>query len=172
MSRPASPPPPNPSSGEPTGRTTDPHDSGSDGDTGTTSAATPESPACATVLGWTRGDRRFVLIAGGLILALMLVHWARLSWRGAPAVEIERLEPAANRFQFDVNQATWVEWMQLEGIGEALSRRIVNDREQNGPFRSVDDLQRVRGIGPKTLEDLRPWLRCADCPPASDGEGP
>lgn len=160
------PPSPSPSPGsETTGRVTAPRDAGSDGETDA------NSNAATTVFGWTRGDRVFVLGAGGLILALVLVHWVRLTWRGAPVVDIERLEPAANRFQLDVNRATWVEWMQLEGVGETLSRRIVNDRERNGPFRSVDDIQRVRGIGPKTLEKLRPWLQCADCPPASAADG-
>lgn len=120
-----------------------------------------------SVLEWTSGDRQFALVVGGLIFALILLHWGRMAWRGAPAVEIHRIETAANRFQLDINSATWVEWMHLNGVGEALSRRIVDDREQNGPFESIDDVQRVRGIGPKTLEELRPWLHCADCPPDS-----
>jgi competence protein ComEA len=119
------------------------------------------------VLGWTRGDRHFALAAGAIIFILLLGYWGRMTWRAAPAVEIQRLEAEANRFQLEINSATWVEWMQLEGVGEALSRRIVDDREQNGPFESVDDVQRVRGIGPATIETLRPWLRCADCPPPS-----
>jgi competence protein ComEA len=49
-----------------------------------------------------------------------------------------------------------------------LARRIVADREQNGPFRSVDDLARVKGIGPKTLEHLRPWVRLAEESPPSE----
>ncbi|HET6323107.1 MAG TPA: helix-hairpin-helix domain-containing protein, partial [Planctomycetaceae bacterium] len=50
-------------------------------------------------------------------------------------------------------------WGQIQGIGDALARRIVADREENGPFQSVEDLGRVKGIGPKTLEHLRPWVR-------------
>lgn len=47
----------------------------------------------------------------------------------------------------------------LPNIGETLARRIVESREAEGPFAEVDDLQRVRGIGPRTLEQLRPYLR-------------
>lgn len=122
-------------------------------------------------LGWTTRDRWFAISSGVIIVLLLLAHWGRVIGGGAPAVEIERLETAENRFQLDINRATWVEWMQLEGVGETLSRRIVEDREQNGPFASIDDIQRVRGIGPKTLEELRPWLACADCPSAAaDGD--
>jgi competence protein ComEA len=46
----------------------------------------------------------------------------------------------------------------MPGIGEQLSKRIVADREANGPFRDFDDLRRVRGIGPKTLDGMKPYL--------------
>ncbi len=43
----------------------------------------------------------------------------------------------------------------MSGIGEALAKRIVDDREKNGAFSSVDDLTRVSGIGEKKLEGFR-----------------
>jgi competence protein ComEA len=43
----------------------------------------------------------------------------------------------------------------LDGIGKILSARIVEYREVNGPFKSVDDLQNVSGIGPKKLAAIR-----------------
>lgn len=43
----------------------------------------------------------------------------------------------------------------LPGIGPALAARIVADRDAHGPFHTLDDLRRVRGIGPKTVEGLR-----------------
>jgi competence protein ComEA len=52
----------------------------------------------------------------------------------------------------------WPEFVALPEIGELLAKRIVEYREKSGPFSSVDQLQRVRGIGPKTLERLRPFL--------------
>ena len=45
----------------------------------------------------------------------------------------------------------------LPGIGPTLAKRIVETREAE-PFRSVEDLRRVRGIGVKTLEKLRPLV--------------
>jgi competence protein ComEA len=81
-----------------------------------------------------------------------------LSGWGLQPVEVERLPERVYDYRIDINQATWVEWMQLPGVGETLAKRILEYREENGPFQSVDELDDIKGIGPKTLEKLRPWL--------------
>jgi competence ComEA-like helix-hairpin-helix protein len=63
--------------------------------------------------------------------------------------------------RLDVDRATAAEFERLPGIGPALAARIVTDRSSNGPFGTPAGLLRVRGIGPKTLERLRPFLRPA-----------
>lgn len=55
----------------------------------------------------------------------------------------------------NINTAPAAELELLPGIGPALAARIVEDREKKGPFKSVDDLDRVKGIGPETLRKLR-----------------
>lgn len=55
----------------------------------------------------------------------------------------------------DLNSATAAELETLPGIGPATSAAIIDHRERNGPFRQVDDLLDVRGIGPAKLEGLR-----------------
>ncbi len=92
------------------------------------------------------------------VLALLVVRWGELSGWGATPVEIERLAPLELDTRLDLNAATWVELSQLDGVGETLAERIVERREMRGPFESVDDLDAVKGIGPKTLERLRPHL--------------
>ncbi|PSQ63941.1 MAG: hypothetical protein BRD27_00045 [Bacteroidetes bacterium QH_10_64_19] len=57
----------------------------------------------------------------------------------------------------------------LPGIGPALSKRIEAYRSSQHPFQHVDELTRVSGIGPKTLETLRPMVR-VDAP--ADAAGP
>ena len=47
------------------------------------------------------------------------------------------------------------EWELLPGIGPSLARKIVTDRQDNGAFRSFEDLLRVPGFGPATLEKIR-----------------
>ncbi|MCP5000541.1 MAG: helix-hairpin-helix domain-containing protein [Hyphomicrobiales bacterium] len=71
---------------------------------------------------------------------------------------MDRAEPVEIVYQVDINKASWPELAQLPRIGETLARRIVESRETDGPFRDHDDVQRVRGIGPKTLEGIRPYL--------------
>jgi competence protein ComEA len=55
----------------------------------------------------------------------------------------------------DLNRATAAEFEALPGVGPATAAAIVGDRDRNGPFASVDDLDRVPGIGPAKLAALR-----------------
>jgi competence protein ComEA len=55
----------------------------------------------------------------------------------------------------DVNTATAEQLDVLPGVGPATAQAIVAEREAHGPFESVDDLDRVKGIGPSKLEQLR-----------------
>lgn len=58
----------------------------------------------------------------------------------------------------NLNAATAEQLDGLKGIGPSKAQAIVADRERNGPFRSVDDLLRVKGIGRKLLEGIRPYV--------------
>jgi competence protein ComEA len=57
--------------------------------------------------------------------------------------------------KLDLNSATAEELQKLPGIGEVLSRAIVDYREEHGPFRSVEDLLLVPGIGEARLDEIR-----------------
>jgi len=124
--------------------------------------ASPLLPADDVVLQWTSRDRWFLAVLALVIVALLAVQFARLAGWGLKPLEIVRPQDRIYEFRLDVNRASWVEWMQLEGIGETTARTIVADREANGPFKSVDDVLRVKGIGPATLEKMRPWLVCEE----------
>jgi competence protein ComEA len=54
--------------------------------------------------------------------------------------------------KINLNKATAAELSQLKGIGMKYAERIVEFRDKNGPFKQVEDLLKVQGIGPKTLE--------------------
>lgn len=58
--------------------------------------------------------------------------------------------------RLDLNRATAEELQLLPRIGPRLADRILEEREHGGPFRSLRDLTRVRGIGPRTVERLAP----------------
>ncbi|MBV7412146.1 helix-hairpin-helix domain-containing protein [Dermabacteraceae bacterium TAE3-ERU27] len=59
----------------------------------------------------------------------------------------------------DLNSAGEQQLTALPGIGPALAKRIVADREKNGPFRSVASLTRVKGIGKKLAAKLSEHAR-------------
>ncbi|MGQ0635004.1 MAG: ComEA family DNA-binding protein [Planctomycetaceae bacterium] len=106
----------------------------------------------------TRADQAFVGLLLGVALLLMTLHWLSLSDFGRRQVEVDRLPLAEYQYLIDINRATWVEFAQFEGVGETLARRIVEDREQNGPFASIEALLRVKGIGRKKLDAMRRHL--------------
>ncbi|MFN0158385.1 MAG: ComEA family DNA-binding protein [Bacteroidota bacterium] len=58
----------------------------------------------------------------------------------------------------NINTATKAQLMQLPGIGEQYAERIIIHREDFGLFASVDDLRKVKGIGKKRLEKMRPFI--------------
>ena len=55
----------------------------------------------------------------------------------------------------NLNAATKTELMMLPGIGEAMAERILLYREEKGPFKSVNGLKNVKGIGEKKFEKLK-----------------
>jgi competence protein ComEA len=57
-----------------------------------------------------------------------------------------------------INTAPAAQLERLPRIGPALAARIVEHRVANGPFQSIDGLDAVRGIGPKMLEQIRPYV--------------
>ena len=100
-------------------------------------------------------------VAGLVLLGLASMGgwWVAHGGCRGRLVEIDRAEPLSAEFEVDLNEAEWPELAQLPDIGETLARRIVESRNRDGPFFDHEDLKRVRGIGPRTLERVRPYLR-------------
>ena len=79
-----------------------------------------------------------------VLLFLMLLLYQPAVWAGA----------------VNINTATALELESgLDGIGQVLSRRIVEYRQHHGPFRKPEDLQNVAHIGIKTIEKNRHRIR-------------
>lgn len=77
-----------------------------------------------------------------------------LAWLAAMLMAFGGLASAA----VDLNSATAAELEAVKGIGASKAKAIVDYREKNGPFKSVDDLKGVKGFGAKSVDKLRPEL--------------
>ncbi len=58
----------------------------------------------------------------------------------------------------NINTATLEELQTLPGIGATRAQQIIDYRQANGGFKSIDELQNVTGIGPATYEKLKDWI--------------
>ena len=69
----------------------------------------------------------------------------------------------------DLNTASQADLTRLPGIGEKKAAAILAWREEHGPFRVVEDVMSVDGIGEKILADIRPYVTVV--PPAAEEGG-
>jgi competence ComEA-like helix-hairpin-helix protein len=91
----------------------------------------------------------------------VVAEWA--AWPSSLADFVERrLDPPLASIEAvtarDPNVADRVAWDRLPGIGPKTADAILEHRTRHGAFRDADDLLSVRGVGPKTLDRLRPYL--------------
>ena len=134
-------------------------------------------------LGFTRNELRVVALLSIVMTAGLGVRWYRAAHPVPPDVSPpfayaaldstflalsrpadsvasrEAQPPGAPREPIDINTAGADELVALPGIGPVTAARIIEDRQNRGPYRRVDDLLRVKGIGPKKLARIRPHVR-------------
>lgn len=122
-----------------------------------------------TLSGWTGLDRSLAAAAERLLhpprpsLAELAARVGpgdpRPAWYAAAlALRAEEELAASGPETIDPNAAGRAEWDRLPGIGPVTAIAIVEHRAASGPFRGPGELLEVRGIGPRTLEKLRPFL--------------
>jgi competence protein ComEA len=68
----------------------------------------------------------------------------------------------------DLNKATQAELESVKGIGPSKAKAIIAHRDKNGPFKSVDDLAKVKGFGTASVAKVKGELVVAEAKPASD----
>lgn len=105
----------------------------------------------------SRAPRLLLAAAAFGVISMVAIHAAPVLASAAPGAQ-QPASPAAAK-TIDINQAGEEELTVIPGIGPAMAKRIVDFRQQNGPFRQVEDLMKVKGIGEKSLEKLRPYVK-------------
>lgn len=74
------------------------------------------------------------------------------------AAETAAATRASGEGLIDLNTASVAELDELPGIGEVIGGRIIEYRQVNGPFTSVDQLSNVEGISPRLVDEIRPYV--------------
>ena len=86
-------------------------------------------------------------------------HWLGCAADPGPTRALAADERLALGLPIDPNTAGSRELAFVPGLSRKLAGEIVEDRRTHGPYVSVDELLRVRGIGPRRLEAASPHLR-------------
>jgi competence protein ComEA len=94
------------------------------------------------------------------MLALMLALSVPVASMSSPRAlaATQEARPAAPAQIVNVNSGTVAQFEALPGIGPSMAQRIVTYRDKNGPFKKLEDLMNIQGIGEKSFLKLRPFL--------------
>ena len=93
-----------------------------------------------------------------VLVAVLTLHMAVsgvVRAQEASATQAGRTTPAAS---VNINAASAEQFEALPGIGAKMAARIVEYRQKNGPFKKVEEMMNVKGIGEQSFLKLKPYL--------------
>ena len=100
--------------------------------------------------------------AAGVAGKVMAADKAMEEKKAAPAAtkaagdtKAKAQDAAAPKLMVNINTATKDELKALKGIGDTRAQDIIDYRKKNGDFKSIDDLEKVKGIGPGAMKQIR-----------------
>jgi len=109
--------------------------------------------------------KRYTITTGVILLAILALCMASCGGQSQTAAKV------------DVNTATAQELQKVPGVDQTLAQNIVDFRDANGPFSSVDDLARVKGMNEQKLSSIRDYVTVEGTSgtqqgPAQEGQTP
>lgn len=108
------------------------------------------------MLNLTRAERLVVLFLGVFILTGVTINYLLKAQpvlrRFYNCANLDRQGPAIN---LDINKASQDDLSRLPGVGDAIALEIVKYRESRGGFKNIEELEKVKGIGPRKLEAIK-----------------
>lgn len=109
-------------------------------------------------MSWTPRETNTLIVLAVVGWSLVLLAFWNSGGFTGQLIEWD-IQPIHQRqHQVDINRATQRDFELLPGIGPVTARKIVESRSDHGAFTTVEDLDRVHGIGKKTIEKLRKFL--------------
>ena len=109
--------------------------------------------------------RKVRIVAGALAVALFMAAGVGPRAVAAQAASTKNNAPAG---VVNLNVATAAKLESLPGVGPAMASRIVDYRQKNGPFKKIEDLMNLKGIGEKSFLKLKPLITVAQTAKAAD----
>jgi competence protein ComEA len=134
----------------------------------TAALPSPAAPAAGVATPWPRRVQWATATLLVLAAVLLVIHAVIVQAGGSRPAALQRGD--ALTYRVDLNKAKRAELLQLPGIGPTLAERIEQYRAEHGGFASVEELTKVRGIGPATLQRVRPFVCVGD--ESEDGDHP
>ena len=99
-----------------------------------------------------------IFSAAVVIMAVSALVGDEIDLRVSSAEIYDTLRASEQPLVIDINSASVRELQKLNGVGEVIAGAVVAYREEHGNFTSAEDLLNVKGIGPATLEKIRPYI--------------
>ncbi|MBO4853892.1 MAG: ComEA family DNA-binding protein [Oscillospiraceae bacterium] len=93
-----------------------------------------------------------------LLTAVRYITFAGREYEGFTVTASRENDAQEQPDKININTADRETLRQIPGIGVAMASRIMTYRAEHGPFRSVEELLQVDGIGARTLEGIRPYI--------------
>ena len=105
-----------------------------------------------------KNSRCMIFLLTAVFLAFMLgVFLGRSNWSDSASFMVERKSQSAGLV--DLNNATIDELCLLPGISEITAQKIIDYRQQEGPFRTIEDLCNISGISRSKLEQIKEFIK-------------
>ena len=111
---------------------------------------------------WSRTPAAMIAAAILGIAAIFGLVWSMTTTAKPPETHAQQVleseQPAPASLLIDLNTADSDQLQLLPSIGPKLAQRIIDDRAENGDYETLKDIDRVKGIGPKTIARLADWV--------------
>jgi competence ComEA-like helix-hairpin-helix protein len=102
----------------------------------------------------TNQEKQALVFVMSMVLLGLAAHYASKKYSG-----VVRFVNVRNELiKVDVNKASFDELVATRVISERLAKKIIERREERGPFRCLEDLRQIKGVGAKRLEKLKEYL--------------